>query len=221
MVDGWTSLASYVDRMPEDQKAVYYISGSDEKTLRQSPLLEAYRKKGYEVLLMTDEIDDFVTPMMGPYKEKELKAVNRSGSAEDLESEDDKKKAKDAEPVLKVIKETLGEAVKDVRSSVRLLESPSCIVTDDADPTAQMAQIMKAMGQGEGPEVKFILEVNPDHDIVTKLGDSKDKELNEDVSWMLYEQALLQEGVPLKDPAAFNARLNRLMSRGFDGSSAG
>ncbi len=212
-VEGWTSLASYVDRMTDDQKAIYYITGDNETTLRNSPLLEAYKKKGIEVLIMDDEIDEIVAPMMGTYKEKEMKAVNKSGSADDLKTEEDKEKEKTVEPLLKKIKEALGEEVKDVIASSRLHESPSCIVADENDPTAQMQQMLKAMGQTEMPEIKPILEVNPDHAIVKQLSDSSDQALLEDVAHLLLDQAILSEGASLKDPHGFAQRLNRIMEK--------
>ena len=212
-VEGWTSLSAYLDRMPEDQKGIYYITGDNEQTLRNSPLLEAYKKKGVEVLIMDDEIDEIVAPMIGPYKEKELKAVNKSGSSEDLKTEEDKEKEKSVEPLLKKIKEALGESVKDVVASSRLHESPSCIVADENDPTAQMQQMLKAMGQKDLPEIKPILEVNPDHVIVSRLQDSSDTSLIDDISWLLLDQAILVEGAPLKNPHEFTRRLNRVMEK--------
>ncbi len=212
-VEGWTSLSEYVDRMVDDQKGIYYITGDNETTLRNSPLLEAYKKKGIEVLIMDDEIDEIVAPMMGTYKEKEMKAVNKSGSSEDLKTEEDKEKEKSVEPLLKKIKEALGDSVKDVVASSRLHESPSCIVADESDPTAQMQQMLKAMGQTDLPEIKPILEVNPDHAIVGRLKESSDKDLIDDISWLLLDQAILVEGASLKNPHDFALRLNRIMEK--------
>ncbi len=210
--EGFVSLASYVERMKEDQKAIYYITGENEDMLRNSPLLEAYRTKDIEVLIMDDEIDEIVVPSIGNFKEKELKAVNRSGAADDLKTDDDKKQEKDIKPLIKKIKAALGEAVKDVVASSRLRDSPSCIVADENDPTTQMQHMLKSMGQADMPDVKPILEINPGHDIVKKLQGSEDKALIEDASWLLYEQALLIEGVELKKPADFVKRLNRVMA---------
>ncbi|MFP4266747.1 MAG: molecular chaperone HtpG [Spirochaetaceae bacterium] len=212
-VEGFTSLKEYVERMKEDQKAIYFIAGEDEDTLRNSPLLEAYRKKGIEVLVMDDEIDEIVAPSIGTYDEKEIKSVNRSGSAEELKTEEDEGKEKELEPLLKKIKEVLGERVKDVVASSRLSSSPSCIVADENDPTMQMQHILKAMGQTEVPEFKPILEVNPDHAIVKRLKGSEDKELLEDASYLLLEQAMLVEGAELKKPADFVQRLNRILEK--------
>ncbi len=214
-VEGWTSLEAYKDRMPEDQKVIYYLAGENEAALRKSPLLGAYKEKGYEVLIMADEIDEIVTPMIGPFKELELKAINRSGALDDLKTDDDKKKEKDAKPVLKKIKKVLGEAVKEVVASARLADAPSCLVSDDGDPSAQMRQMLQAMGQKDIPEATFILEVNPDHPVVKGLADASDDDLVEDVANLLFEQALLVEGVALKDPVAFASRLNRVTTKAF------
>ncbi|MBN2627156.1 MAG: molecular chaperone HtpG [Spirochaetales bacterium] len=210
--EGWVSLAEYKERMKEDQKAIYYIAGEKEEQLRKSPLLEAYEKKGIEVLVMADEIDEIVIPMAGPYQEIELKAINKSNAADDLKDEEDEKKEKAVEPVVKKIKKALGDAVKDVKASSRLHESPCCIVADEDDPSAQMRQMMAAMGQaGNLPEVQPILEINPDHEMVKKLADTKDKQVIEDVSWVLLGQAMLLEGHELKDPSDFAKRMNRLV----------
>ena len=211
--DGFTSFEEYTQRMIADQKAIYYVTGGDEQTLRNSPLLEAYAKKEIEVLIMDDEFDEIVVPSIGKYKDFDLKPVNRADAGDDIKDESDKKKEKELKPVLETIKKALGDRVKDVRASVRLTDSPSCVVVDDADPTMQMQQILRSMGQAEMPEVKPILEINPDHEIVTKLGETSDDALAEDVAFLLYEQALLVEGVQVKEPAEFVKRLNRVLGR--------
>ena len=211
--DGYTSLADYVDRMLPEQKAIYYVSGDNETTLRHSPLLEAYRKKDIEVLIMDDEIDEVVVPMIGPYKEYEIKGVNRSDSGEDLKDEGDQQKQEDLKPVLERIKKALGDRVKDVVPSVRLSESPSCIVTDANDPTMKMQELLKSIGQKGMPEVKPILEVNPDHQIIKALKDKDDDAFVEDVSYLLLDQALLVENVPIAEPSEFVKRLNRVLER--------
>ena len=211
--EGFTSLAAYKERMKEDQKAIYYITGEDEDTLRNSPLLEAYRGKGIEVLVMDDEIDEIVVPAIGKYGDIELKAVNRSDTGEDLKTEKDKKKEKEVKPLLKKIKDALGDRVKDVKASSRLSDSPSCIVADENDPTMQMQQMLKAMGQKDIPDFKPILEINPNHQIVEGLNTTEDEKVIEDVSFLLLEQAMLVEGVELKKPADFVKRLNRILSK--------
>jgi molecular chaperone HtpG len=211
--DGFTSLEKYKERMLPDQKAIYFITGDNEQTLRNSPLLEAYRKKDIEVLIMDDDIDDIVVPSIGTYKEVELKPVNRSDAGEDLKTKEDKKKASEAKPVVEKIKKALGDRVKDVKLSVRLADSPSCIVLDENDPSLKMQEMLKAMGQKELPEIKPILEINPDHPIVESLKQIEDDSAVEDVSHLLYEQALLVEGIQLKEPSDFVKRLNRVMAK--------
>ena len=209
--EGYTSLSKYLERMKDDQKSIYYITGDNEDTLKNSPLLEAYKEKDLEVLIMDDEIDEIVVPSIRQYKEKELKAVNRSGTSDELKSDEDGEKAKEIEPLLKKIKKALGDSVKDVVASSRLNESPACIVADDSDPTVQMQQMLKAMGQTDVPGFTPILEINPDHEIVKKLEGSKDDELINDVSHLLLEQAMLIEGADLGKPIDFVKRLNRIM----------
>ncbi len=213
--NNWTSLADYVQRMKTDQKAIYYITGGDEKNLRASPLLEAYKAKGFEVLIMSDEIDDIIIPAYGKYKDFELKAVNRAGSDEELgvDKTEAEKKEKEFKPVVEKIKKALGERVKDVQISKRLSDSPSCIVVDENDPSLQMERMMKAMGQTGFAEVKPILEVNGEHPIVAVLKDCQDESRIEDVSNVLLDQALLLSGGELKDPADFVKRLNRLLEK--------
>jgi molecular chaperone HtpG len=211
--DGWTSLEKYKERMLPDQKAIYYITGDKEETLRRSPLLEAYKKKDIEVLIMADDVDEVIVPTLGTYKEIELKAVNRSDAGEDLKEKKDKKKDKELQPVIDRMKTVLGERVKDVVTSVRLADSPSCMVVDESDPTMKMAQMMKAMGNMDLPEVKPILEINPDHPIVERMKTMEEDEVFSDAAFLLLDQALLVEGEQLKDPADFVDRLNRVMQR--------
>ncbi len=212
--DGMTSLAAYKERMQDDQKAIYYITGGNEDTLRNSPLLETYLAKDIEVLILDDEIDEIVIQGVPSYKETDLKAINKSGTADDLKTDDDKDKEKEVKPLVKKIKKVLGDRVKDVVASTRLTDSPSCIVADADDPTLQMQQMLRSMGQTEMPEIKPILEVNPTHPIVVKLSENlKDKALVEDVSNLLLEQAMLVEGAEIKKPALFVKRLNRIMEK--------
>ena len=212
----YTSFADYVQRMKTDQKAIFYISGSDEKNLRANPLVKAYTDKGFEVLIMDDDIDDIVIPGFGKYKnEFELKAVNRSGSDEDLggDKEEAKKKEEEFKPVTEKIKKALGDKVKEVKLSKTLSgENPSCIVVDENDPSYQMIQMMKAMGQ-PGPDLKPILEVNGDHPIVARLKDTSDEAVIADISEVLFTQALMIAGMEVKEPAEFVKHLNNLLSK--------
>ncbi len=213
--NNYTSFQGYVSRMKPEQKSIFYITGSDEKNLRSNPLLKAYTKKGFEVLILDDDIDEIVISGFGKYKDYELKAVNRAGSDEDLgiDKEEAKKKEEEFKPVTEKIKKSLGEKVKEVKLSKTLSEeNPSCIVVDENDPSYQMVQMMKAMGQS-GPELKPILEINADHPIVQKLKDTDDENLISDISEVLLDQALLIAGVELKEPAEFVKHLNSLLSK--------
>jgi molecular chaperone HtpG len=213
--DGLVSLSDYKLRMKPDQKAIYYVTGENEETLRHSPLLEMYREKDIEVLIMDDEIDEIIIPSIQKYKDIELKSVNRSDAAEGLKTDEDKKTEKSIEPVVKRMQKVLKDEVKEVKASSRLSDSPSCIVVDGSDPTIQMQHLLKSMGQKELPAFKPILEINPKHAIVKKLETVKDDAVFEDVTRLLFEQAMLIEGVELKNPGEFNKRLNRALERGI------
>lgn len=209
--DDYTSLAEYVDRMKEDQKSIYHITGENEESLRNSPLLEMYNGKDMEVLIMDDPFDEIIIPSLQKYKEKPFKSVHHSDAADDLKTEDSKSDKKDLKPLVKKIKKVLGEQVKDVLISSRLNESPSCIVADQNDPTAKMQEMFKAMGQSTMPDVKPILEINPEHKIVKKMKSLGKTKTFEDLCWLLYEQAMLIEGVKLPNPATFVTRLNNFL----------
>ena len=209
--EGLVSFKEYVDRMKDDQKSIYYITGRNQISLRNSPLLEMYEKMDIEVLLLDDEIDEIIIPSVPKYDEKELKSINRSGAADDFSEEKDKDKEKSLKPVLKKIKNILGERVKDVILSNRLSESPSCIVADEHDPTAQMQELMRSMGQTDLPEIKPILELNPNHKIIISLKDKTKQKSFNDIALLLYEQALIQEGVKLDNPSEFTERLNKVI----------
>jgi molecular chaperone HtpG len=219
---GWTSFNDYAVRMKADQKYIYYISGGAYDTLKNSPLLEAYRAKGIEVLIADDEIDEIVMPGIRDYTKKvgdneqkwELRSVNRAGADEEIGSADDKdtqkQKEEDSKPILEKIKNALGDRIKDVKVSKRLTDSPSCIVADENDPSFQLSAMMKAMGQ-EAREVIPILEVNAEHALVIKLKTEDDAERIDDIANILLDQALLVEGQNLKDAADFVKRMNRLL----------
>ena len=219
-VEGLSGLAAYRDRMKKDQKAIYYVTGGREAGLRNSPLLESYKARGIEVLLMDDEIDEIVATAIGSYMEIELKQVNRTGTADELSTDADKKKAKEIEPVIVKIRKSLGDRVKDVRASSRLTDSPSCIVLDDRDPSLQMRQILKSMGSADLPELKPILEINPSHPIILRLSSVTDESELSDASLLLFEQAVLVEGGEIKDPAGFVKRLNSMLSKALGAESA-
>ncbi|MCR4676898.1 MAG: molecular chaperone HtpG [Sphaerochaetaceae bacterium] len=208
-VDGYTSLAQYKERMKSDQKSIYYITGGKEESLKYSPLLASYKEKGYEVLLMTDDIDELVIGSMGKYKDIELKAVNKTDALDDFAG--DKKVAKEDEKVAEKIKKALGERVKDVKVSTRLSGVSAVVVADSNDPTVQMQQLLKAMGQGDMPESAPVLEINAEDPFVKKIADSEDESFISDACSVLLDQALLSEGVMPKNPAEFTAKLHSLL----------
>ena len=210
--EGLVSLREYTGRMREEQKSIYYITGQNQISLQNSPLLEMYDKKDIEVLILDDEIDEIIITGVPKYDDKELKSVNRSGAADDFSDDSDKDTQKSLKPVLKKIKKLLGEKVKDVKVSNRLNDSPSCIVADENDPTAQMQEMMRSMGQPDMPQIMPILEINPSHEIVLKLKEKTKQKSFDNVALLLYEQALIQEGVKLEDPAGFVKRLNSVIA---------
>ena len=212
-VEGLTSLADAKERMQAEQKALYYITGGSESMLRNSPLLEIYKKKGIEVLILDDDIDEIVFSSVAKYGDIDLKSVNKSTTDEELKDEATAEKTEELKPLLEKIKATLGEAVKEVRASSRLADSPSVIVSDEDEPSARMRQMMRAMGQKEIPDAIPTLEINPDHEIIRKLLAHSEDARVADAAWLLFDQALLLEGVPLKDPAAFVQRLNRVLNQ--------
>ena len=212
-VEGMTSFADVKSRMKEDQKSLYYITGGSESLLRSSPLLEIYKKKNLEVLILDDDIDEIVFAGIDAYSEIPLRAVSKASTSDDLKDEASIDSNEGLQPLLDKLKTTLGDRVKDVRASVRLADSPSCIVTDEDEPSMQMQQMLRAMGQTDFPAPKPTLEINPDHEIVKKLLARPDDSITEDAAWLLFDQALLMEGVPLKEPAAFVQRLNRILNK--------
>jgi molecular chaperone HtpG len=211
--EGWTSLADVKSRMKEGQKGIYLITGGSAELLRTSPLLEIYKKKDIEVLILDDEVDEIVFGAIDKYQDIELKAVNKSSAGEDLKEEADPDRNEALKPLIEKIKSVLGESVKDVRASVRLADSPSCIVSDEDEPSMKMQQMMRAMGQTQFPAMKPTLEINPDHEIVRKLLSSSDDALVNDAAWLLLDQALLVEGLPVENPGNFVQRLNRVLNR--------
>ena len=181
--------------------------------LRNSPLLEIHRKNGIEVLILDDDFDEIVFSTVTKYGDIDLKAVNKSSTSEDLKDDSTPAKAEELKPLLEKIKATIGEAVKEVRASSRLADSPSVIVSDEDEPSARMRQMMQDMGQKNLPELQPTLEINPDHEIIRKLLADPSNSMVEDAAWLLFDQALLLEGVPLKDPATFVQRLNRVLNQ--------
>ncbi|WP_323593134.1 molecular chaperone HtpG [Aliarcobacter butzleri] len=210
-----TSLEAYKERANSEQKAIYYIVGENEKVLRNSPLLESYKKNDIEVLILDDkEIDEIITPAIGAFKEWEFKDITAIEPPKVEQSEEEKKEVEEKfQDILSKIKDKLGDAVKDVKVTSRLSESPSCVVKDATDAQmAAMAHMFRAMGQAM-PESAPILEINPEHEIVKKLNGCADEATIEDVSWILLDQAKLSEGMEITDTVAFAQRLSRITAK--------
>ncbi|MCT7910558.1 molecular chaperone HtpG [Arcobacter lacus] len=210
-----TSLEAYKERANSEQKAIYYIVGENEKVLRNSPLLESYKKNDIEVLILDDkEIDEIITPAIGAFKEWEFKDITAIEPPKVEQTEEEKKEVEEKfQDILSKIKDKLGDAVKDVKVTSRLSESPSCVVKDAADAQmAAMAHMFRQMGQAM-PESAPILEINPEHEIVKKLNGCADESTIEDVSWILLDQAKLSEGIEITDTVAFAQRLSRITAK--------
>ena len=211
--EGLVSFEEYISRGDSEKKEIYYIIGEDEKVLRNSPLLEAYKKANIEVLIMDDqEVDSIVTPMIGTYKEWTLKDITTI-EAPDSKTEEEKKEIEEEfKPLVEKIKKTLGDEVKEVKISTRLTESPSCVLKDTSDPMAGMAAMFAQMGQ-EMPEIPLILEINPDHEMIKKLEKVEDNTLFDDMAWLLLDTAKLSEGIEPKDKTAFAHRIAKLATK--------
>ena len=209
-----TSLEDYKQRANSEQKAIYYIVGDNEKVLRNSPLLESYKKNNIEVLILDDkEIDEIITPTIGAFKEWQFTDITTAQAPKVEVNEEEKQKIEEEfKDIVSKIKDKLGSEVKDVKITSRLDSFASCITKDAQDAQmAAMAHMFRAMGQ-EAPEIKPILEINPNHEIVKKLQSSTNDELIEDVSWILLDLAKISEGVDVSDKVAFAKRLTKITS---------
>ena len=216
----FVSLKEYQERMPEGQEEIYFITGTSRAALEQSPHLEIFRKKGYEVLFLTDPVDEWVVQGLPEYGGKKLKAVDRGDVIPATEEEKKEQEAKREEAakqygdLLSFVKEKLAERVKEVRLSNRLTDSACCLVADEHGLNANMERILRAMNQTV-PESKRILELNPDHPIMqvmaTLFGKDKTNPRLADYCDLLYDQALLTEGSPIADPLRFTRLVAELM----------
>jgi len=210
------SLKDYIGRMREGQTAIYFITADSFAAAKHSPHLEIFRKKGIEVLLLSDRVDEWLMSNLHEFDGKPLKSVAKGGlDLGALEDEAEKTAQKEAEdsmrPLVERIKTTLGERVKDVRVTHRLTDSPACLVTGEGDMSANLERLLKAAGQA-APTLKPTLEINPTHALVTRLNSESDEDRFADWANLLFEQALLAEGGQLDDPASFVRRLNGLLA---------
>lgn len=209
------SLDAYIERMKEGQEKIYYITADSFNAAKNSPHLEVFRKKGIEVLLLSDRVDEWLLSHLPEYDSKAFVSVTQGDlDLGKLDSEEDKKEQEKQETefasFIERTKKVLGDKVKDVRLTHRLTSTPSCIVADSNDMSTQMAKLMAQMGQPV-PESKPIFELNPEHVMITKLADMADEELFAEWAELLLEQAVLSEKGSLDDPSEFVARINKLL----------
>src|SRR5918992_2044523 len=209
------SLADYVGRMKEGQDKIYYVTAETFAAARNSPHLEIFRKKGIEVLLLSDRVDEWAVSFVTEFEGKALQSVAKGGLdlgklADEEEKKEQEKEAGEYKDLIERVKKALGEKVKDVRVTQRLTESPVCLVADEHDMGMHLERLLKAAGQ-KVPGTKPILEVNPHHPLVQKLTGEGDETRFGDWSQVLFDQALLAEGGQLEDPAGFVKRLNQLV----------
>lgn len=209
------SLADYIGRMQEKQEKIYYITADNYKAAKSSPHLEIFRKKGIEVLLMADRVDEWLMSHLTDFNEKSFQSITHGAlDLGDLEDEDSKKALEEAEKqvegLAERVKTALGDKVKDVKFTHRLTDSPACIVADEQGMTTQMIKLMQAAGQPV-PEAQYHFEMNPEHQLVKLLADVQDEEQFSQWTGVLFDQASLSEQGSLKDPASFVQNLNKLL----------
>ena len=208
------SLDDYIERMKDGQDKIFYIVADSYEAAKNNPALEIFRKKGIEVLLLSDRIDEWLMSHLTEFKEKQLQSVTRGdldlGELDDEENKAEQEKTEEAfKENLERFEKALGDKVKKVRVTHRLTDSPACIITDEHDMSTQMAKLMEAAGQAV-PETKYIFEVNPEHALVQRMLE-KDDDTFKEWAEVLLDQATLAERGNLKDPASFVAKLNKLM----------
>lgn len=214
--DKWTTLDEYVGRMKENQKEIYYITGDNLDQLARSPYLEKLKQKNYEVILMVDHVDEWVTQALTEFKDKKIQSVAKSDL--ELDTEDEKKQKEEErksfeerfKPLIENLKNGLKDQVKDVVVSDRLTETPVCLVSDKNDPSAHMQKLLSQMGSDYAMSAKRILEINPKHALFEHMVSLSSED---QIKWadILYSQALLTEGSTLPDPVKFSRQIADLM----------
>ncbi|NBS10315.1 MAG: molecular chaperone HtpG, partial [Burkholderiaceae bacterium] len=207
------SLADYVSRMKEGQDKIYYVTGDSYTAAKNSPHLEIFRKKGVEVLLLSDRVDEWMLSFFPEFEGKSLVSVAKGGLdlgalADEAEKKEQKETEEQYKDLIERMKKTLDSKVKDVRITFRLTDSPACLVADEHELSGNLLRMLKAAGQ-QAPDTKPILEINPQHPLVLKLK-YEDKQFD-DWATILFDQALLAEGGQLQDPAAFVKRINQML----------
>jgi molecular chaperone HtpG len=207
------SLANYVSRMKEGQDKIYYVTGDSYTAAKNSPHLEIFRKKGVEVLLLSDRVDEWMLSFFPEFEGKSLVSVAKGGLdlgalADEAEKKEQKETEEQYKDLIERMKKTLDSKVKDVRITFRLTDSPACLVADEHELSGNLLRMLKAAGQ-QAPDTKPILEINPQHPLVLKLK-YEDKQFD-DWATILFDQALLAEGGQLQDPAAFVKRINQML----------
>jgi molecular chaperone HtpG len=212
-----TTLAEYVERMPGEQTEIYYLAGDSRELLEQSPLLESFQAKGWEVLLLTDPADEFVVDTVGAYKSKRLRAIDKAGLDQANVSEEQKK---EYQPLLDFLKEKIAD-IKEARLTSRLKESAVCLVAEEGAMSAHMERLMERMGRDQEVGGERVLEVNPEHAVVQSLRrlftkDKSDPRL-ETFARLLYDQAVILEGSKVKDPLALARRINEMLLKDAGG----
>ena len=209
------SLAAYIERMKEDQEKIYYVAAENYHTADNSPHLEIFKKKGIEVLLLHDRIDEWLVSHLAEFDGKSFQDVAKGElDLGDLENEEDKAHHEEVEKefsgLIEKTKELLGEQVASVRITYRLTDSPACLVVSEDDMGMQMRRVLESAGQAV-PENKRIFELNPEHPLVVRLNDEQDMDRFNDLTMVLFDQAKLAEGSHLEAPASYVTRLNKLL----------
>jgi molecular chaperone HtpG len=203
--------------MQKDQEKIYYVIADTFKAAQNSPHLEIFRKKGIEVLLLSDRIDEWLVSHLTEFEGKSLQSVAKGDldlgkikTKDKTKKEDAKKEDAAFESMLKQMKDILGDKVKEVRLTDRLTDSPACLVSDENEMSIHLQNMLKSAGQ-DFPANKPIVEINPEHPLVNRLKTETDEERFSEWTYVLFDQAQLAQGTPLEDPATFVKRLNKLL----------